>query len=66
MFSFSYRHRYQSTLTLRQPLEKDNGNYTVVAHSGSHTAQFSFNIKVKGEDNQEDTHRDRQIIEHAR
>ncbi|XP_016886800.1 platelet-derived growth factor receptor alpha isoform X3 [Cynoglossus semilaevis] len=39
--------RYQSTLTLRQPLEKDNGNYTVVAHSGSHTAQFSFNIKVK-------------------
>lgn len=39
--------RYQSVLTLRQPLEKDNGNYSITASSGSHTAQFSFILKVK-------------------
>ncbi|XP_041791097.1 platelet-derived growth factor receptor alpha [Chelmon rostratus] len=39
--------RYQSILTLRQPLVKDNGNYTITALSGSRTAQFSFTIKVK-------------------
>uniref|UniRef100_A0A668A048 Platelet-derived growth factor receptor alpha n=1 Tax=Myripristis murdjan TaxID=586833 RepID=A0A668A048_9TELE len=39
--------RYQSILTLRQPLEKDSGNYTITALSGSHNAQFSFTLKVK-------------------
>ncbi|XP_076008962.1 platelet-derived growth factor receptor alpha [Genypterus blacodes] len=39
--------RYQSILTLRQPLEKDSGNYTITALSGSHTAKFSFHLKVK-------------------
>lgn len=39
--------RYQSILTLRQPLVKDNGNYTITALSGSRTAQFSFTLKVK-------------------
>ncbi|XP_069555354.1 platelet-derived growth factor receptor alpha [Brachyistius frenatus] len=39
--------RYQSILTFRQPLEKDNGNYTITALSGSRTAQFSFILKVK-------------------
>ncbi|KAK7889609.1 hypothetical protein WMY93_025169 [Mugilogobius chulae] len=39
--------RYQSILKLRQPLEKDNGKYTITASSGSRTAQFSFNLKVK-------------------
>ncbi|XP_071395167.1 platelet-derived growth factor receptor alpha [Centroberyx affinis] len=39
--------RYQSILTLRQPLEKDSGNYTITALSGSHTAEFSFTLKVK-------------------
>uniref|UniRef100_A0A6Q2XR39 receptor protein-tyrosine kinase n=1 Tax=Esox lucius TaxID=8010 RepID=A0A6Q2XR39_ESOLU len=39
--------RYQGTLTLRQPLEKDSGNYTVVVLSSPHVAQFSFTLKVK-------------------
>ncbi|XP_032381838.1 platelet-derived growth factor receptor alpha [Etheostoma spectabile] len=39
--------RYQSILTLLQPLWKDNGNYTITALSGSSTAQFSFTLKVK-------------------
>ncbi|XP_056234026.1 platelet-derived growth factor receptor alpha [Seriola aureovittata] len=39
--------RYQSILTLRQPLEKDNGNYTITAASGSRTAHFSFILTVK-------------------
>ncbi|XP_033476966.1 platelet-derived growth factor receptor alpha [Epinephelus lanceolatus] len=39
--------RYQSILTLRQPLVKHNGNYTITALSGSSTAHFSFTIKVK-------------------
>ncbi|XP_036970034.1 platelet-derived growth factor receptor alpha [Acanthopagrus latus] len=39
--------RYQSILTLRQPLVKDNGNYTITVLSGSRTAQFSFYLKVK-------------------
>ncbi|KAM7410383.1 hypothetical protein PAMA_001701 [Pampus argenteus] len=39
--------RYQSILTLRQPLEKDNGNYTITAISGSRVAQFSFTLTVK-------------------
>ncbi|KAI3369000.1 hypothetical protein L3Q82_025972, partial [Scortum barcoo] len=39
--------RYQSILTFRQPLVKDNGNYTITALSGSRTAQFSFYLKVK-------------------
>ncbi|XP_040896819.1 platelet-derived growth factor receptor alpha [Toxotes jaculatrix] len=39
--------RYQSILTLRQPLEKDNGNYTITVLSGSRTAQFSIILKVK-------------------
>ncbi|XP_024114871.1 platelet-derived growth factor receptor alpha [Oryzias melastigma] len=39
--------RYQSVLTLRQPLEKDSGNYTITALSGSHTAHFSFILVVK-------------------
>ena len=33
---------------LRQPLLKDNGNYTIIATSGSQTAQFSFTLKMKG------------------
>ncbi|KAF7653152.1 hypothetical protein LDENG_00086480 [Lucifuga dentata] len=43
--------RYQSNLILRQPLEKDSGNYTITALSGSHTAQFSFTLKVKASSN---------------
>ncbi|KAL6107560.1 pdgfra [Pungitius sinensis] len=39
--------RYRSILTLRQPLGKDDGNYTIRALSGSRTAQFSFTLKVK-------------------
>ncbi|XP_004084821.1 platelet-derived growth factor receptor alpha [Oryzias latipes] len=39
--------RYQSVLTLQQPLEKDSGNYTITALSGSHTAHFSFILVVK-------------------
>ncbi|XP_068174610.1 platelet-derived growth factor receptor alpha [Antennarius striatus] len=39
--------RYQSVLTFRQPLVKDNGNYTITALSGAHTAQFSFALTVK-------------------
>ncbi|XP_059196558.1 platelet-derived growth factor receptor alpha isoform X2 [Centropristis striata] len=39
--------RYQSILTLRQPLGKDSGNYSITAISGSRTAHFSFSIKVK-------------------
>lgn len=39
--------RYESILTLRHPMEKDNGNYTITAISGSRTAQFSFILKVK-------------------
>ncbi|KAM3620154.1 uncharacterized protein V6R79_018966 [Siganus canaliculatus] len=39
--------RYQSVLMFRQPLVKDNGNYTIQAVSGSRTAHFSFNLKVK-------------------
>lgn len=42
---------YQSTLTLRQSLEKDSGNYTIVVLSSAHIAQFSFTLKVKGENN---------------
>ncbi|XP_034036396.1 platelet-derived growth factor receptor alpha [Thalassophryne amazonica] len=38
--------RYQSILTLRQPMEKDNGNYTITVLSGSHSAHFSFILKV--------------------
>ncbi|XP_041861672.1 platelet-derived growth factor receptor alpha isoform X2 [Melanotaenia boesemani] len=39
--------RYQSILTFRQPLEKDNGNYTITVLSGSHTAHFSFLLQVR-------------------
>ncbi|XP_055021037.1 platelet-derived growth factor receptor alpha [Boleophthalmus pectinirostris] len=39
--------RYQSILKLRQPLEKDNGKYTIIATSGSRSAHFSFDLKVK-------------------
>ncbi|TWW57585.1 Platelet-derived growth factor receptor alpha [Takifugu flavidus] len=39
--------RYQSILILRQPLLKDSGNYTIMATSGSQTAQFSFTLKMK-------------------
>ncbi|XP_075943395.1 platelet-derived growth factor receptor alpha [Anarhichas minor] len=39
--------RYQSVLTLRQPLGKDDGNYTITALSGSRSAQFSFSLRVK-------------------
>ncbi|CAB1324126.1 unnamed protein product [Coregonus sp. 'balchen'] len=39
--------QYQSTLTLRQPLEEDSGNYTIMVLSSPHTAQFSFTLKVK-------------------
>ncbi|XP_037627127.1 platelet-derived growth factor receptor alpha [Sebastes umbrosus] len=39
--------RYQSILTLRQTLVKDNGTYTITALSGSRTAHFSFTLKVK-------------------
>ncbi|KAL1022590.1 hypothetical protein UPYG_G00029630 [Umbra pygmaea] len=38
---------YQSTLTLRQPLQKDSGNYTIVVLSSPSAAQFSFTLKVK-------------------
>ncbi|KAE8294515.1 Platelet-derived growth factor receptor alpha [Larimichthys crocea] len=37
--------RYQSILTLREALVKDNGDYTITATSGSRTAQFSFNLQ---------------------
>lgn len=40
--------RYQSILKLRQPMEKDNGKYTITATTGSHAAQFSFDLRVKG------------------
>ncbi|KAM9761907.1 platelet-derived growth factor receptor alpha [Menidia menidia] len=40
-------HLYQSILTFRHPMEKDNGNYTISVISGSHTAQFSFVLKVR-------------------
>lgn len=39
--------RYQSILKLRQPMEKDNGKYTITATTGSHAAQFSFDLRVK-------------------
>ncbi|XP_072294210.1 platelet-derived growth factor receptor alpha isoform X2 [Eucyclogobius newberryi] len=39
--------RFQSILKLRQPLEKDNGKYTITATSGSRSAHFSFNLNVK-------------------
>nr|XP_046248139.1 platelet-derived growth factor receptor alpha [Scatophagus argus] len=39
--------RYQSILTLRQPLMKDTGNYTITVISGTHIARFSFTLKVK-------------------
>uniref|UniRef100_A0A1A8UQB2 Platelet-derived growth factor receptor alpha n=1 Tax=Nothobranchius furzeri TaxID=105023 RepID=A0A1A8UQB2_NOTFU len=39
--------RYESTLTFRHPLEKNSGNYTIRAWSDSHTAQFSFLLKVR-------------------
>ncbi|KAK9518941.1 hypothetical protein VZT92_021706 [Zoarces viviparus] len=39
--------RYQSVLTLRQPLGKDDGNYTITALSGPRSAQFSFSLRVK-------------------
>lgn len=48
---FFSSHRYESILTFRHPLEKDNGNYTIRVLSGSHTTQFSFVIKVRGEIN---------------
>lgn len=41
-------YRYESTLTLRQPLLKDTGKYTLSAISGSSANQFSFTLKVKG------------------
>lgn len=41
-------YRYESTLTLRQPLLKDSGKYTLNAISGSSADQFSFTLKVKG------------------
>lgn len=50
-FSPNSSRRYQSILTLRQPLVKDNGNYTITVLSGSRTAQFSFYLKVKGNKN---------------
>ncbi|XP_062306427.1 platelet-derived growth factor receptor alpha [Osmerus eperlanus] len=40
-------HRYQSVLTLRQPLEADSGNYTIMALAGSQSQHFSFTLKVK-------------------
>ncbi|KAK2907583.1 platelet-derived growth factor receptor alpha [Channa argus] len=39
--------RYESILTLQQPIEKDNGNYSIMASSGSRSATFSFTLKVK-------------------
>ncbi|XP_054646588.1 platelet-derived growth factor receptor alpha [Dunckerocampus dactyliophorus] len=39
--------RYHSVLIFRQPLERDSGNYTITAVSGSRMAQFSFMLKVK-------------------
>uniref|UniRef100_A0A8C6UJD5 Platelet-derived growth factor receptor alpha n=1 Tax=Neogobius melanostomus TaxID=47308 RepID=A0A8C6UJD5_9GOBI len=39
--------RYQSILKLRQPLEKDNGKYSITAATGSRSAHFSFELKVK-------------------
>ncbi|KAM8889495.1 platelet-derived growth factor receptor alpha [Synchiropus picturatus] len=39
--------RYQSIIIFRQPMEKDNGNYTISTVSGSHSAHFSFILNVK-------------------
>ena len=35
-------------MTLRHPLEKDSGNYSITALSGDHSAHFSFMLRVKG------------------
>ncbi|KAG7255333.1 hypothetical protein CRUP_012680 [Coryphaenoides rupestris] len=40
--------RYESVVTLRHPLEKDSGNYSITALSGTHSAHFSFMLRVKG------------------
>lgn len=40
--------RYESVVTLRHPLEKDSGNYSITALSGAHSAHFSFMLRVKG------------------
>ncbi|XP_007550752.1 platelet-derived growth factor receptor alpha [Poecilia formosa] len=40
--------RYQSIVTFRQPMEKDSGNYTITAISGSRSAHFSFILQVTG------------------
>ncbi|CAL8255198.1 unnamed protein product [Merluccius merluccius] len=39
--------RYESVVTLRHPLEKDSGNYSITALSGAHSAYFSFKLLVK-------------------
>ncbi|XP_040040687.2 platelet-derived growth factor receptor alpha [Gasterosteus aculeatus] len=39
--------RYLSVLKLRQPLGKDDGNYTIRVLSDSRSAQFSFTLRVK-------------------
>ncbi|XP_030228589.1 platelet-derived growth factor receptor alpha isoform X2 [Gadus morhua] len=39
--------RYESVVTLRHPLEKDSGNYSITALSGDHSAHFSFMLRVK-------------------
>ncbi|KAJ3600139.1 hypothetical protein NHX12_034089 [Muraenolepis orangiensis] len=39
--------RYESVVTLRRPLEKDGGNYSITAVSGAHSAHFSFMLRVK-------------------
>lgn len=45
--SFVEGNRYQSILKLRQPLEKDNGKYSIIATTGSRIAHFSFDLRVK-------------------
>lgn len=55
-FAASYQlkcssHRYQSIITFRQPLEKDSGNYSITAISGSQTAKFGFTLQVTGKIN---------------
>ncbi|XP_015241041.1 PREDICTED: platelet-derived growth factor receptor alpha [Cyprinodon variegatus] len=45
-FSRIEGNRYQSTITFRVPMEKDNGNYTITAISGTQTAHFSFILKM--------------------
>lgn len=45
--TYSEGNRYHSILKLRQPLEKDNGKYSITATAGSRSAHFSYDLRVK-------------------